>query len=125
MKITLSFLCKYWKHILAVLLTVIYIGKTQYDYAVLYKMYMDSFTAHEEQIEKLNNIHMQSLRNKNKALQEYHDKLTKLEDEYKKKTEKVIIINKETEKKYKKKFNDNPKEIIDDIESKFGFKHAE
>ena len=107
MKITLSFLSKYWKHILAVLLTAIYIGKTQYDYAVLYKMYMDSFTAHEEQIEKLNNIHMQSLRNKNKALQEYHDKLTKLEHEY------------------KKKFNDNPKEIINDIESKFGFKHAE
>ena len=116
---------KYWKHILAVLLTAIYVGKTQYDYAVLYKMYMDSFTAHEEQIEKLNNIHLQSLRNKNKVLQEYHDKIKKLEEEYKKKTEKIVIINKETEKKYKKKFNDNPKEIINDIESKFGFKHVE
>tara|TARA_Y100000592_G_scaffold100997_1_gene184396 strand:+ start:2397 stop:2774 length:378 start_codon:yes stop_codon:yes gene_type:complete len=125
MQILVPFLKNYWKHILVVLLSAVYIGKTQYDYAVLYKMHMGTIEMYQDQMDKLNDIHLESVRKKNKAIEEYQEKIKLLEEEYKKKSEKIVIINKETEKKYKKKFNDNPKEIVKDIENTFGFSHVE
>lgn len=125
MQILLPFLKDYWKHILVILLMAIYVGKTQYDYAALYKMHMETIEMYDDQINQLQDIHIESIRKKNEALKNYQQKLEALEKEYKTKSKEIVIINKKTERTYKKKFNDNPQEIIGDIENNFGFKHAE
>ena len=125
MQILLPFLKDYWKHILVILLMAIYVGKTQYDYAVLYKMHMETIEMYNDQITQLQDIHIESIRKKNQALKDYQEKLEALEEEYKTKSKEIVIINKKTEKTYKRKFNDNPQEIIGDIENNFGFKHVE
>lgn len=125
MQILLPFLKDYWKHILVILLMAIYVGKTQYDYASLYKMHMETIEMYNDQITQLQDIHIESIRKKNQALKDYQEKIEALEEEYKTKSKEIVIINKKTEKTYKRKFNDNPQEIIGDIENNFGFKHVE
>tara|TARA_R100000008_G_C3585989_1_gene172341 strand:+ start:2239 stop:2616 length:378 start_codon:yes stop_codon:yes gene_type:complete len=125
MQVLLPFLKAYWKHILVVILSAIYVGKTQYDYAVLYKMHMGTIEMYQDQIRKINNLHAQIARKKDKALEEYKVKIEDLEKQYKDKSEEIVIKNEKTKIKYKKKFNDNPKEIVEDIENTFGFQHVE
>ena len=125
MKPVSTFLKAYWKHILAVTLSAIYIVKTQYDYAALYKMYHETSEAHKEELNELQDLHFKSTLEKNHAIKEYKDKIKALEEQYKSKSEEIVEQNKETKKKFKEKFNDNPEEIIQDIENTFGFSHVE
>ena len=85
---------------------------------------MGTIEMYQDQIRKLNDLHIQSTLKKNKALKEYKDKLAAIEEQYKDKSEEIIIKNNETKIKYKKKFNDNPEEIIEDIKGTFGFEHV-
>ena len=116
-----AFLQKNWKAVLLVVLSLVFIAKTQYDYAVLYKMYIDSSDRHDEEMEALQNLFIESTAKKNRMMKEYQDKIEELEKDYQKKTVEIKEVTVAKKKVYRKKFKENPQEIIKEIEKKFGF----
>ena len=116
-----AFLQKNWKAILLVVLSLVFIAKTQYDYAVLYKMYIDSSDRHKEELEALQDLFIESAAKKNRMMKEYQDKIDELEKNYQKKTVEIKEVTVAKRKVYRKKFKENPQEIIKAIEEKFGF----
>ena len=116
-----AFLQKNWKAILLVVLSLAFIAKTQYDYAVLYKMYIDSSDRHKEELEALQDLFIESNAKKSRMMKEYEDKIDELEKNYQKKTVEIKEVTVAKRKVYRKKFKENPQEIIKAIEEKFGF----
>lgn len=119
-----SFLKKYWKEILAVSLLTCYIIKTQYDYASLYKVYIDSINHYDKQISDMQDLHIEHIGKKNKMIEDYKKEIEKINKKY---AEDSKEISKKTEiirKRHIDNFVKNPEKLIKDIEEVFGFKHV-
>ena len=120
----ISFLTKHWKKILAVVLFSCYIIKTQYDYAVLYKTYMDSMNSYDDQISKMQDLHINHVFKKNRIIESYKKEIDEIN---KKHADKLKALDNKVEivkKKHKNNFTNNRKQLVKDIEDNFGFKHV-
>ena len=120
-----SFLTKYWKETLAVSLFVCYIVKTQYDYAVLYKTYIDSVNSYDDQLSRMQDLHIQSTLKKNKIIDDYKKELERINKKYTDKLKALDDRVKITKRKHVENFTKNPDKLIEDIEGTFGFDHVE
>ena len=120
-----KFFQKYWKEILAVSLFLCYIIKTQYDYASLYKVYIDSINHYDKQISDMQDLHIKHINKKNKIIQDYKKEIEQINKKYAEDSKKISKKTEVIRKRHVDNFTKNPKKLIQDIEKVFGFKHVE
>jgi len=115
---------KYWKETLAVSLLVCYIIKTQYDYAVLYKTYIDSINSYDDQIAEMQDLHIKHTLRKNRIIESYKKELEGINKKYTDKLKALDSKVKVTKRKHVENFTKNPEKLVEDIEGAFGFEHV-
>lgn len=115
---------EYWREILIIVLALGVFGKMRYDHRLLVKTYEEQAIALQEQIDGLNEIHEEELRQKEEALQSYRDSLEELEERYARERE----SNRETidrrRERIEKQFSQNKEELANEIITAFNFEYV-
>ena len=121
----LQYVKRNWKELLIVVLLSFFYIKGRMDYNSLFKMHQETIAGYETRIEKLNEAHEERLRKKDEAIQQYIQRVEDIRNEYDSQKEQ-IKDRRETEKEeIKQILQEKPKELINDIESRFGFEYVE
>ena len=125
MEILLSILGKHWKEItIACLLFAVSFLWWQ-DHKGLVNAYDASVESYEVRIKELKESHVRETERKEQALQEYKDKLNQIELEY---IEYQQAVSEATAERVSELINlrrENPEQLIQEIEEKFGFEYVE
>ena len=125
MEILLSILGKHWKETtIACLLFAISFLWWQ-DHKGLVNAYDASVKSYEVRIKELKESHVRETERKEQALQEYKDKLNQIELEY---IEYQQAVSEATAERVSELINlrrENPEQLIQEIEEKFGFEYVE
>tara|TARA_B100000963_G_scaffold361547_1_gene397585 strand:- start:1714 stop:2091 length:378 start_codon:yes stop_codon:yes gene_type:complete len=119
------FIGNYWKEIaLAVLLFVVSFFWWQ-DHKGLVDAYDASVESYETRIEELKKSHQRETERKAKALEDYKIKLEELETEYIEYQQAVAEAKHERVQDFVTLRQENPDQLILEIEAKFGFEYAD
>lgn len=125
METLLSILGKHWKEItIACLLFAVSFLWWQ-DHKGLVNAYDASVESYEVRIKELKESHVRETERKEQALQEYKDKLNQIELEY---IEYQQAVSEATAERVSELINlrrENPEQLIQEIEEKFGFEYVE
>jgi len=121
----LQFAKKNWKEILIVICLLLVIGKMRYDYRQLESAYITTQESLQNQIAGLQEIHKKELEEREKALREYEEQLTDIEKRYEMDKEELDELKRKKQKEFTKDFVDDPRSLIEEIESIFGFDYVE
>ena len=121
----LQFAKKNWKEILIVICLLLVIGKMRYDYRQLESAYITTQESLQNQIAGLQEIHKKELEKREEALQEYEEQLADIEERYEMDKEELEKLKNKKQKEFVKDFVDDPRALIEEIESIFGFDYAE
>ena len=121
----LQFAKKNWKEILIVICLLLVIGKMRYDYNQLESAYITTQESLQNQIAGLQEIHKRELEKREEALQEYEEQLADIEERYEMDKEELEKLKNKKQKEFVKDFVDDPRALIEEIESIFGFDYAE
>ena len=121
----LQFAKKNWKEILIVICLLLVIGKMRYDYGQLESAYITTHESLQNQIEGLQEIHKKELEKREEALREYEEQLADIEERYEMDKEKLEELKSKKQKEFVKDFVDDPRSLIEEIETIFGFDYVE
>ncbi len=121
----LQFAKKNWKEILIVICLLLVIGKMRYDYGQLESAYITTQESLQNQIEGLQEIHKKELEKREEALREYEEQLADIEERYEMDKEKLEELKSKKQKEFVKDFVDDPRSLIEEIETIFGFDYVE
>jgi hypothetical protein len=121
----LRFTRKNWKEILIVICLLLVIGKMRYDYNQLESAYVTTQESLQNQIEGLQEIHKKELEKREEALREYEKQLADIEERYEMDKEKLEELKSKKQKEFVKDFVDDPRSLIEEIETIFGFDYVE
>jgi uncharacterized protein HemX len=121
----LQFAKKNWKEILIVICLLLVIGKMRYDYGQLESAYITTQESLQNQIEGLQEIHKKELEKREEALREYEKQLADIEERYEMDKEKLEELKSKKQKEFVKDFVDDPRSLIEEIETIFGFDYVE
>ena len=121
----LQFAKKNWKEILIVICLLLVIGKMRYDYNQLESAYVTTQESLQNQIAGLQEIHKKELEKREEALREYEEQLADIEDRYEMDKEELEKLKNKKQKEFVKDFVDDPRALIEEIESIFGFDYVE
>jgi len=121
----LQFAKKNWKEILIVICLLLVIGKMRYDYKQLESAYITTQESLQNQIEGLQEIHKRELEKRAEALREYEEQLAAIEERYEMSKEELDRLKKKKQEDFTKDFVDDPRALIEEIESIFGFDYVE
>jgi SMC interacting uncharacterized protein involved in chromosome segregation len=100
-------------------------GKMRYDYNQLESAYITTQESLQNQIAGLQEIHKKELEEREKALREYEEQLTDIEKRYEMDKEELDELKRKKQKEFTKDFVDDPRSLIEEIESIFGFDYVE
>lgn len=126
----LSFLKKYWKETLLVILLFGTVAKSHLDYKRLEKAYETSQDSLKNQIVTLKELHADELSRRDDALKEYQDKIVQLEEQYEKQLQ---DLQEETGEQHdeiveeiieRKQFSENKEELAEKLQDAFGFAYV-
>jgi uncharacterized protein HemX len=121
----LQFAKKNWKEILIVICLLLVIGKMRYDYGQLESAYITTQESLQNQIEGLQEIHKRELEKREEALRDYEEQLVAIEERYEMSKEELDRLKKKKQEDFTKDFVDDPRALIEEIESIFGFDYVE
>ena len=121
----LQFAKKNWKEILIVICLLLVIGKMRYDYKQLESAYITTQESLQNQIEGLQEIHKRELEKRAEDLREYEEQLAAIEERYEMSKEELDRLKKKKQEDFTKDFVDDPRALIEEIESIFGFDYVE
>ena len=121
----LQFAKKNWKEILIVICLLLVIGKMRYDYGQLESAYITTQESLQNQIEGLQEIHKKELEKREEALREYEKQLADIEERYEMDKEKLEELKSKKQKEFVKDFVDDPRSLIEEIETIFGFDYVD
>ena len=121
----LQFAKKNWKEILIVICLLLVIGKMRYDYGQLESAYITTQESLQNQIEGLQEIHKKELEKREDALREYEKQLADIEERYEMDKEKLEELKSKKQKEFVKDFVDDPRSLIEEIETIFGFDYVD
>ncbi len=121
----LQFAKKNWKEILIVICLLLVIGKMRYDYNQLESAYITTQESLQNQIAGLQEIHKRELEKREEALREYEEQLADIEERYEMDKEKLEELKSKKQKEFVKDFVDDPRSLIEEIETIFGFDYVE
>ena len=120
----LEFVISHWKEILIVVLAILVVAKTRYDYNLMQKTYKTQIESAQSQIEGLKEIHKQEIKEKQKLMENHMESIAAIEEEYEDALEMIEELREDKKGKYRNKFNSDREELIKDIESKFGIEYV-
>tara|TARA_R100000963_G_C4609809_1_gene80628 strand:+ start:98 stop:481 length:384 start_codon:yes stop_codon:yes gene_type:complete len=121
----LQFAKKNWKEILIAFCLLLVIGKMRYDYKQLESAYITTQESLQNQIEGLQEIHKRELEKREEALRDYEEQLVAIEERYEMSKEELDRLKKKKQEDFTKDFVDDPRALIEEIESIFGFDYVE
>ena len=119
---TLSFVKKHWKVLLIILLAIVVYGKMRVDYSSLLSTFETAKESHQEQIEKINDIHDQELLARDKLVRDYAARLIEVELKFVEDKEALAASYKDRKEIYINAFGKDG--LRDEIESYFGIKYV-
>ena len=120
----LEFVLRHWKIIAIVLLAAVIVLKTRYDYHLMESAYTTMVESNEAQIQGLKEIHKQEIEEKQLLMESYLNSIAAIEEDYERT---LVELEEEREKKtreYARKFSEDKKGLIKDIETKFGIEYV-
>ena len=119
---TLSFVKKHWKVLLIILLAIVVYGKLRVDYSSLLSTFETAKESHQEQIEKINDIHDQELLARDKLVRDYAARLIEVELKFVEDKEALAASYKDRKEIYINAFGKDG--LRDEIESYFGIEYV-
>jgi hypothetical protein len=119
---TLSFAKKHWKELLIILLAIVVYGKMRVDYSSLLSTFETAKESHQEQIEKINDIHEQELLARDELVRDYAARLIEVELRFVEDKEALVASYKERKEIYINTFGKDG--LRDEIESYFGIEYV-
>ena len=119
---TLSFVKKHWKVLLIILLAIIVFAKMRGDYSSLVATFETAKESHQEQIEKINDIHEQELLARDELVRDYAARLIEVELKFVEDKEALVASYKEKREIYINTFGKDG--LRDEIESYFGIDYV-
>ena len=120
----LEFVISHWKEILIVVLAIVVVAKTRYDYNLMQKTYKTQIESAQSQIEGLKEIHKQEIKEKQLLMESHLESIAEIEKDYEDALDMIDELRQDKAGKYKNKFNSDREELIKDIESKFGIEYV-
>ncbi len=123
-KQALEFVVKNWKAILIVLLLLVVVLKTRYDYHLMESAYTAMIESNKEQLEGLRKLHQEELEAKDRLLKKYLADMDALEQKYDMTLDELEEQRAKKQRHYYKKFSQNKDHIIQDIETTIGAKYV-
>jgi len=120
----LEFVISHWKEILIVVLAILVVAKTRYDYNLMQKTYKTQIESAQSQIEGLKEIHKQEIREKQLLMESHLESIAEIEKDYEDALDMIDELRQDKAGKYRNKFNSDREELIKDIESKFGIEYV-
>ena len=119
---TLSFVKKHWKVLLIILLAVVVFAKMRGDYSSLVDTFETAKESHQEQIEKINDIHEQELLARDELVRDYAARLVEVELRFVEDKAALAASYKEKREIYINTFGKDG--LRDEIESYFGIDYV-
>ena len=121
---TLSFVKKHWKVLLIILLAIIVFAKMKGDYSSLVATFDSATKSHQEQMDKVKDIHEQELLARDELVKRYSERLIELELEHS--DDKVALLKEYTKRKeaYVVAFGENGEGLREDIENYLGIEYV-
>ena len=120
----LEFVISHWKEILIVVLAIVVVAKTRYDYNLMQKTYKTQIESAQSQIEGLKEIHKQEIKEKQLLMESHLESIAEIEKDYEDALDMIDELRQDKAGKYRNKFNSDREELIKDIESKFGIEYV-
>ena len=120
----LEFALKNWKAILIVLLLLVVVLKTRYDYHLMESAYQTRIESTEAQIEGLIGIHEQEMHEKQLLMESYLEELASLEKEYEVTLQELDEERERKTREYSRKFSEDKEGLIKDIETTLGLEYV-
>ena len=99
--------------------------KMQSDMNEIQKAYDAARESFEQQIEGLQNIHQEELRQRQEAIERYETELQRIQEEYAKDLEKIEREVRRSERELESDHTEAPQEVINEIIEQFGFEYVE
>ena len=119
---TLSFVKKHWKVLLIILLAIIVYAKMRVDYTALLSTFETAKESHQEQIDRINDIHEQELLARDELVRDYAARLIEVELKFVEDKEALVSSYKEKREIYINTFGKDG--LRDEIESYFGIEYV-
>jgi len=119
---TLSFVKKHWKVLLIILLAIVVYGKMRVDYSSLLETFEVTKESHQEQMEKINDIHDQELLARDELVRNYAARLIEVELKFVEDKESLVASYKERKEIYINAFGKDG--LKNEIENYFGIEYV-
>ena len=120
----LSFTKKYWKELLIFFCVLALFAKMRGDYSSLVATFESATESHQEQMDKVKDIHEQELLARDELVKRYSERLIELELEHS--DDKVALLKEYTKRKeaYVVAFGENGEGLKKDIENYLGIEYV-
>ena len=120
----LSFAKKYWKELLLFFCVLAFFTKMRGDYSSLVATFESATESHQEQMDKVKDIHEQELLARDELIERYSERLTELEIKHSDNKEALLEEYAKRKKAYVIAFGKNGEGIKKDIENYFGIEYV-
>jgi len=121
---TLSFVKKHWKVLLIILLAIIVFAKMRGDYSSLVDTFDLATKSHQEQMDKVKDIHEQELLARDELIKRYSERLTELEIKHSDDKEELLKEYTKRKEAYVIAFGENGEGLKKDIENYLGIEYV-
>ncbi len=123
-KKVLEFALKNWKAILIVLLLLVVVLKTRYDYHLMQQAYTTQIESSKAQIEGLKEIHKEEIEKKRLLMESYMESIAAIEEDYERTLVELERERAKKTKEYSRKFSEDKEGLIKDIETTLGIEYV-
>jgi uncharacterized protein YdiU (UPF0061 family) len=120
----LEFALKNWKAIMIVLLLLVVVLKTRYDYHLMQTVYQTRIDSTEAQIEGLKEIHKKEIEEKQLLMESFLESMANIEDDYERTLVELEEERANKTREYARKFTEDKEGLITDIETTLGFEYV-
>jgi len=100
------------------------IGKMRYDYKQLQRAYEVTEDSLKAQIDGLKDIHQREIAAREEILNEYHDLLKQIENDYAESQDALQELIESRRADYGRQFSEDPASLVDDIQIMYGFDYV-
>jgi uncharacterized protein YsxB (DUF464 family) len=120
----LEFALKNWKAILIVLLLLVVVLKTRYDYHLMQSAYTTMIESNEAQVKGLKEIHKKENEEKQLLMESFLESIANIEEDYERTLAELEVERNKKTREYARKFTEDKQGLIKDIETTLGFEYV-
>ncbi|MAH46932.1 hypothetical protein CMI37_13965 [Candidatus Pacearchaeota archaeon] len=120
----LEFALKNWKAILIVLLLLVVVLKTRYDYHLMQSAYTTMIESNEAQVKGLKEIHKKEIEEKQLLMESFLESIANIEEDYERTLAELEVERNKKTREYARKFTEDKAGLITDIETTLGLEYV-